>query len=300
MNSAHEWNDYWSQKPQTEALFTDKKGQAVTDFAAFWQARLDPYPESTRILDVACGAGALFKSVAPLKFTHLAGLDCSSDALALFSQQFPTATTILNNTNALPADEIGQHDLIVSQFGIEYLGPHGLNSIPKLLHEGAEFIALCHYKDGHIYTRYKNEQQAIELLFEIGAFTHAKQVVENYRQKPADGVAEAKRYLATLANYRQRWNAGSLHFVQGIYQLLSDIASYEAQDLLNWVDGMEGQLRQTLARVSVICDVALSADDIAELIQRDSGQVEQWSARPFYMEGATLPVAWELGYKKTT
>lgn len=303
MNSIDEWNCYWKNSVQSDALFTDANGKAINDFVVFWDTLLCNRENDQNVLDIACGSGALFNSVSNLSQSHLAGLDCSEHALKLFSQRFPKARTIINTSLELPHKVVEAFDLLVSQFGVEYLGISTIGRLPSQLKQGAEFVGLCHYKGGHIESRYALELKAITLLSELNAVQEAKEIVDRLFSRDdlsTDSSADSLKsnFFKNLEAYREHWNAGTLHFVQGIYQLLTHYKQYNKTDILAWIDGMADQLEVARQRVTAICDVALSEQDIKEIIRLSSCKPSDWIARPFYMANSKLPVAWELRYKK--
>lgn len=298
MNSVTEWNEYWSTKPQEEALFTDASGKAIGDFKVYWAEYFRNKNLSSGVIDIACGSGSLFASVGQLSTAKLSGLDCSQNALALFSKRFPTADTFLNTSSELPKEPISSHAIIVSQFGIEYLGVDAILSVPEMMSAGAEFNALCHYKDGHIHARYSNEKASLSLLFTLRAFDKAREICQLLEDDGTAAAIKKEHFFSHITMHRDKWNGGSLYFVQGIYQMLSNSASYDTNDIIDWINGIEVQLRQSFERISTICDVALSASDIDVITKSATGESGTWSSSPFFLEGSTLPVAWSLSFKK--
>lgn len=300
MNSVKEWNQYWNSAsaPQSDALFTDAEGKAIKDFVVFWEDCFSNSDKDSHILDVACGSGALFKSVSHLPSSNIAGLDCSEHALALFKEAFPHSRTILNSSEQLPNDVIGTFDKVVSQFGIEYLGKETLAKLPLQLKKGAEFVALCHYQDGHIHSRYAAEKNALVLLSELRVVEQARQLATGLFVNPDSALPSMSSYFKTLEANKLLWNAGALHFIQGAYQLLGNYKQYNKSDIVNWIEGMDKQLQLAFQRVSAICDVALSKQDVDDVIAFSNQDHQCWTAKPFYMASSKLPVAWELRFKK--
>lgn len=300
MNSVEEWNQYWNSASahQSDALFTDAEGKAIKDFIVFWEDFFSSSDKDAHILDVACGSGALFKSVSHLPLSNIAGLDCSEHALALFKEAFPHSRTILNSSKQLSSDCIGTFDNVVSQFGIEYLGKETLAKLPSKLKKDAEFVALCHYQDGHIHSRYAAEKNALVLLSELKAVEQAKQLTIDLFVNPDNALPSMSAYFKTLEANKQHWNGGALHFIQGAYQLLGNYKQYNKNDIVNWIEGMDKQLQLAYQRVSAICDVALSMQDVDDIIAISNQDHQCWTAKPFYMASSKLPVAWELRFKK--
>ncbi len=296
MTTVDDWNEYWKENPNSKVLFTGDDGKTIGDFEKFWSQILPYHTQNLSVIDIACGSGALFQTFGDKAFSRKAGLDCSSDALNSLQKNVPDAEGILNETSVLPKETLIEFDLILSQFGIEYLGTESIKDIPGKMKQGAEFIALCHYKGGHIYSRYKREKEGIETLFAIEAFENALKIAELINNDTIAYESRARDYLSHLATLDKKWCAGSLHFVNGIQQLFVAYKQYDHSDILAWIKGFKLQLDIIYRRVTTICDVALSESDVQQIT---SGQYSgYWTASPFTLKNSSLPVAWNLRFKK--
>mgnify|MGYP000111985515 FL=1 len=296
MGTIDDWNQYWKENPDSKVLFTGDDGKSILDFEHFWSKNLPNETEMQSVIDIACGAGALFQIFGDKRFHRKVGLDCSVDALNSLKKNVPDAQVILNKASQLPKEKLIEFDLIVSQFGIEYLGAEAIKNMPTMMKEGSRFIALCHYKNGHIYSRYNREKEGMESLFEIHAFENALQIADLIVTDPNVYENRAKQYLSHLSTLDNKWCAGSLHFVNGIKQLFLAYKHYEHSDILAWIKGFEQQLETIYRRVSAICDVALSTSDIKQIT--NGKYSDSWVVRPFLLKNKNLPVAWDLRFKK--
>ncbi len=296
MATTDDWIQYWKENPNSKVLFTGDDGKSIEDFEKFWSQNLPYDTENLSVIDIACGAGALFETFADKAFCRKVGLDCSSDALKSLLKNFPDAEVILNQTSALPKERLLEFDLIISQFGIEYLGTEAITNIPVMMKCDAEFISLCHYKGGHIYSRYEREKEGMETLFANHAFEKALQIADLIKSDSTLFESRARAYLSYLATMNNKWCAGSLHFVNGINQLFVSYKQYEHSDILTWIRGFKQQLETIYRRVSSICNVALSESDVQQITggQHSDG----WTVRPFTIKNSSLPVAWNLRFKK--
>ena len=296
MATISEWNQYWKENPNSKVLFTGDDGKAIESIEKFGPPNL-PYDTKTlSIIDIACGSGALFQTFGDKEFYRKAGLDCSKDALKSLHINVPDAESILNETSVLPKEKLIEFDLILSQSGIEYLGTEAIKNIPTMMKPGADFIALCHYQGGHIYSRYKREKEGIETLFAIEAFENALQIADLMKNDLVAYENRAKDYLSYLSTLNNTWCAGSLHFVNGVQQFFVAYRQYDHSDILAWVRGFKQQLDIIYRRVTAICNVALSESDVQQVT---SGQYsDSWSASPFKLKNSCLPVAWNLRFKK--
>jgi SAM-dependent methyltransferase len=293
MSSLVEWNDYWRNNGDVQSLYSDKNGKPFKEFSFFWNSALPGTKRDLKILDIACGTGALFKSLNDVCFDTIAGLDCSEVALGSFNKNFPQAKTFLTNGTKLPKNIVKTFDVIVSQFGIEYLGKNAVVDVLNSLKPNAEFIALCHFKGGHIHSRYEKERRAIEQLFFIDAFEVSLSLVHEAMSNEASTMTKMTSFIDKLKSDMDLNVGGCSHFIGGIEQLFSSFSAYHPNDITGWIKGMRTQLETTLSRVQVITDVALSEDEIKRIFELTSDNL-RWQAQPFFVNKSDLPTAWEI------
>lgn len=296
MNSLNEWNDYWKDNTNVDSLFTDSNGAAFEEFSVFWCSSLKQNTNSKSIIDLACGTGALFSSIGKIKLNRMAGLDCSPLALDAFNKKFPNAKTYLSEGTELPKEIIGDYDIVVSQFGIEYLGKASIIRLPEIMKPGAQFIALCHCKDGHIHSRYQKEREALELLFSKNSFSEAIALAES-DPRDDDTIERMKNYASYLKSQKGLGYGGSQYYVEGVNQIFANFHAYHQNDVVNWIGGMEVQLHAAYKRICTITDVALSTEDIEE-ITSTAGNKLNWNVSLFHIRSSDLPSAWKLTYVK--
>jgi len=293
MSSLVEWNDYWRNNGDVQSLYSDKNGKPFKEFSLFWNNALPSTKRDLKIIDIACGTGALFKSLNDVYFETIAGLDCSEVALASFKKNFSQAETYLTNDTRLPKDIIKTYDVVVSQFGIEYLGKNAFVDVLSSLKPKAEFIALCHFKDGHIHARYEKERRAIEQLFFIDAFEESLLLVHEAAATEANTTSRMKIFIEKLKSNVDLKVGGCSHFVGGIEQLFSSFSAYHPNDITGWIRGMRTQLETALSRVKVITDVALSEYEIKKILKLADCNVN-CQVQPFFVNKNDLPTAWEI------
>ena len=61
MGTIDDWNQYWNENPDSKVLFTGDDGKSILDFEHFWSKNLPNETEMQSVIDIACGAGALFQ-----------------------------------------------------------------------------------------------------------------------------------------------------------------------------------------------------------------------------------------------
>jgi SAM-dependent methyltransferase len=141
MNLASHWDHYW-RSGQTHSCFYGGR-PTVTD--STWVSFLTALPAGARILDLACGAGALARLVvASGKAFDVVGVDYASSIGPIPGVRLITGVAI----EALPfSDE--SFDAVISQFGFEYAdAPRAAVESTRVLAPGGCVALLVHAREG--------------------------------------------------------------------------------------------------------------------------------------------------------
>lgn len=297
-----EWERYWEDTPSSQAVYADKQGNAHQDIVAFWQSVIDKSIAEgcLRMVDIACGNGALFRSVKLPSVVALAGVDCSREALRQFTRSFPEARTFPMVDNVIPPLISNQH-LYLSQFGIEYIGLEAFGQVAELMPSGSKFVALSHIREGHIWSRYRDEQCAITWVLQNGYIESVMEAVSALFTASFVGETKARfSFLhAQLRDLCERTPVGGhVHLYQGAVSLLAEWQSYEPSDISSWLLGMKRQLVTSESRLKHMCAVAITQEQVSDLQEALRPKVTSFSATPFYTSFASLPVAWHIRFAK--
>lgn len=141
MDGRETWSRYWASG-QTHSCFA--AGQPF-DSRFVWKEFFDSLGPGARVLDLACGAGALTR----LAMAHPHGFDVTgadyADTLAAIEGARVVAGAALE---ALPF-EAGSFDAAISQFGLEYADTGAaLREAARVLAPGGRLGVLAHARDG--------------------------------------------------------------------------------------------------------------------------------------------------------
>lgn len=302
MSDVEEWERYWQETPSIQAVYTDKEGNPHQDIVTFWQSVVDEASVAggTKLVDIACGNGALFKSVRLPRDVVLTGVDCAHQALQQFKRFFPEAMTLPVINNVIPT-QIANHHLYLSQFGIEYIGIDAFSHVVDLMPTKSRFVALSHIHNGHIWTRYRQEQSAIAWILNNGYIQCALETVGLLFSSTFE-VSHQEAFEAQHAELL-KWcervpYGGHVHLYQGVSSLIGQWQAYEKKDIETWLEGMEQQLIASERRLQHMCSIAITEAQIGELAKTLTSRVTSFSAIPFYASFATLPVAWQICFSK--
>jgi ubiquinone/menaquinone biosynthesis C-methylase UbiE len=141
MDGRETWSRYWASG-QTHSCFAAGK---PFDSGFVWKPFLDALAPGARVLDLACGAGALTR----LAVAHPHGFDVTGADYAATLAPVEGARMVAGAAlEALPF-EAGAFDAAISQFGLEYADTGAaLAQAARVLAPGGRLGVLAHARDG--------------------------------------------------------------------------------------------------------------------------------------------------------
>lgn len=273
------WDNYW-QGTQDSSAFSDGGANhpaIQTYWLNFFHELAGNANESPiRILDLACGNGALLHLLAQsgnLEQCEVTCVDTSAAALNTIAQQFPQAKTILASADDTQLDS-NTYDLIVSQFGIEYAGLEAIDEAIRLLSKDGRLRLLLHFKGGSIAGECTRNQHAINAFLASGFISAAKSLFETGyaaanggERQPYD---EAGKSLSKLlpeieALIRTNANLAAADLMEKLYmdvgRIHTNLLKYDPQEVSAWLAQSEIECRAYLDRMQSMLDAALSEDE---------------------------------------
>ena len=165
-----QWSDFWQQG------FITTFGPGMPDnyqgaTAGFWRAQLESLDSGARILDIACGNGAI--AIIAAGVSKETGKDFQITACDLAQiNETVTGSEELNElrgtikfhskvANEKLPFKPGAFDLVVSHYGVEYGDlPHSISEIRRVLAPGGTFVALAHHSDSPLLQAARSESKA--------------------------------------------------------------------------------------------------------------------------------------------
>ncbi len=141
MDARETWSRYWASG-QTHSCFAAGK---PFDTGFVWAGFFDSLAPGARVLDLACGAGALTR----LAVDHPHGFAVTGADYADMLAPIQGARTVAGAAlEALPF-EAGAFDAVISQFGLEYADTAAaLREAARVLAPGGRLGVLAHARDG--------------------------------------------------------------------------------------------------------------------------------------------------------
>lgn len=309
-----DWSNYWTGRvaKQAGAALIGVGIETDATLAALWARVFRGQPADTRVLDLACGAGAALKAAARAGLTDLTGLDMVADAIVSLQRELPQARGVV-----APANKTGltdnRFDLIVSQFGFEYAGAEETaHEVARILAPGGQFASICHYADGAIAHECQGRIGQLKEIEDSEFIPRAKELFRaTYatmdtatKEESARAVALAneksdafkpalQRLIAVAQNNRLSGLAG--HLYQGAAQLFERRSAYALPDVLGWLDGMQGELDAYTGRMKSMVESALDAGQVSAVLDTlKAAGFEPAAPEEVKLSGSEQPSAWFL------
>lgn len=293
------WLEYWQQEELQPDVFTDKQGNKHKALQEFWQHHLLTFTAGNKLLDIASGAGAIYRCIPNIDVYDAHALDISGDALERLKTDIPSVHT---HAQMLTDGSFAkQHfDGVFSQFGIEYLGDSGFSHLPRLLKDGAKCVFLSHLKGGVVDSVTQQSLTGLQLIEQTNFLNLAERVAEAFqldqKQEVAHCVDSFMQIEPKVAQYCEKVPSGHhTNLYQGVKTLLSNYNSYEHSVVIKWIDVARKQALENTERLQSMHNAALNQQDIDRLSAMLVKQgLNITSAKPFYLRAGDPPAAWEI------
>lgn len=293
------WLEYWQQEELQPDVFTDKQGNKHDALLAFWRSHFESLQTGTRVLDIASGAGAIYRCLPEIEKFDAHALDISNDALTRLKADLPSVQTHPKRLASSTFLDI-QFDCVVSQFGIEYLGDNGFELVPNLLNIGGKCIFLCHIENGIVAQVTEESLTGLHLLQQTQFLQKARAVACAFHQgekvKIDPAVQAFMKVEPSIASYCQAIPKGHhTHLYNGVKQLLSHYNNYQHEHVIDWLEGASAQAMENIERLESMRKATLNQNDITRIQSSLAKQnLTITSARPFYLRPEDPPAAWEI------
>lgn len=163
MGDAAHWDHYWRLGHQHSCF---SGGQAV-EAGELWGPFFQRAPVGARVLDLACGAGAVARhAVNASRGLDVTGVDFATHIRPVDGVRFVTGASI----EALPFADAA-FDIVVSQFGFEYANEErALREAARVLAPGGSLQFLIHAREGAAVRDLAGRLERAQALLAEGGF----------------------------------------------------------------------------------------------------------------------------------
>lgn len=306
-NGADPWDVYW-RSARREAVFAEA-GPSDPSLDIFWRGVLDGPRGGGRMVDLACGAGAVARRALDAGGWTVFGLDAAPQAISGARAERPELRAVIASAAAIPmADK--SFDLVVSQYGVEYAGLQAFSEMARLVAPGGRAAALVHYRDGAIYREVGGriaEMRAVTETAEFFPAAHGFFETLFAAERPNEGAtpdaaamrAASQRFEAAarvLAPFAAAGPQGlAAHLLGGTRQLYERRRAYDLRDIAGWLSGMEAEVVAFRGRMNAMQAAALDKADAGAVQARFAAAgLDAPAPQPFRMGASPHPAAWVI------
>lgn len=264
MNPDDPWTLYWQGGPLHSCIASqDQRDQVTID--ALWTALAERLPPAAQVLDLACGNGAVPRSLlAARRDLAITAVDLAEIApdrlLAAFEQLAHVRFIPRTDICRLPfPDE--QFDAATSQFGLEYAPRSAaLREAARVLRPGAMLRLLMHHSDSGVVRPAAAVIAEIEQLFQPAGLLEALQAFIAGRCSLEQLEAAGQAYLVG-PQARTRHVSGQV--LTGIDQIIRDIRGKPARARA-LAESMQARLQAERLRLTQLQTAALGEAEMAD------------------------------------
>lgn len=308
------WDGYWRQAQEVAAHRAGGPHEylLVEFWTGLFRERLSRRRD-LRILDIACGNGAVLEylagSVAEAGDTAPAitavGMDGSGAAVAELRGRQPWVSVVIADVSRTPFAP-GRFDLVTSQFGVEYGGADAPLEAARLVGEGGVLALVLHLKEGGIYRECAINLRAIEAMrrllpvaretLDAGiAASHgvgARAVFQNADRRFSQGVAEVE---AEFRKFGKEVAEGLIfRLYVDIAHIYRNMGRFSQEEVGIWLGRMGGEVETYRDRMAAMLDSALDREQLRELGRKlECTGLHLWQSRALSL-GSHGEAAWAM------
>ncbi len=304
-SKASDWSNYWQGRAGTEtgAALAGAGVENMESLNNFWGETFSNADKTSRVLDLACGAGSAIKHADANGIQNLTGADISEGALSALQTKVPAAKCVLCSADETPFGD-GSFDFVVSQFGFEYADYLKAGAeVARLLAPNGKFIAVSHYQGGAIEVEVSLNMRCAQKIIDSQFIEASTQIItdlfEQKTIKPVHQSAFERAQPLLISAIKEDPTGLGQHLYQGFQQLYQRRQAYKLSDITGWLSGMEHEVQAYIGRMQSMKDAALDKEAVEVLMQvfKEHG-CETETPEPFLLREDEAPGAWVLKASK--
>lgn len=300
------WTHFWRQGHITTfaTSFSNNYDGTLGDF---WQDYFTNLATHSRILDIACGNGAIAALAAQLSMSQTKEFHICASDLAQIQPPANLERALLDTIDFYPETPAQQQpfpsqsfDAIVSNFGFEYSEtPATLKEIKRLLVSQGSFVALCHHTESTLIQQAESDAAIYQAALDTHQlFSTLKTVLRGRasgstaQNKPS--AAFNKKMNAFIGAHGKQPSAKEI--IQSISHLARSAAGNPLEVQLANVDDAEKEFTFASRRLQHMQKAALSDAAISQLTTNatELGFAIQVQRPLISTAGQTIAWVWQL------
>ena len=281
------WSRYW-QSGAGESCFAEG---GAPEIRQFWQSYLQGLSAGTRVLDAACGGGALTRQLVEYKTGfEVTGVDYASELPEVSGASIQAGISL----ESLPF-ESGTFGAVVSQFGLEYADhERALGEVLRVLADDGALGLVMHKAGSPLLQAAQRERDSISPLLDDGGLLAT-----------ARSLAAAADRNTAIARSRATDTAFKTATQGDVTATLDWALTFFAEIMENWprrgqryLAGncalLVDELSAFKARIDAMHQAALSAEAVHRLVARVEASKPRLSVRLSPLGAEDQPLAWAV------
>jgi hypothetical protein len=300
----NEWDTYWQAADADGEVFVGEKGEKNNVLKSYWTDIFSAFSKDDLIVDIASGAGSIYRSIDYSAFDHLYAVDASKPALASLKSDL-SSINIIEQDISEPILGLSKIKRIVSQFGIEYGGVASFEAAIGQIDNGGSIHTVSHIEDSTIQTKQKHQLSGIALLHDSRFFSVSKLCVRSiFDNDKAEIDKHTLQFRAIEPNVRgfsnQHPQTLTAHILNAFQQMMQRLSRFDKEEVLLWLDESEQQSFTIKKRGEAIVGAALNQekiDRIEKLCERNN--FTAFEAKNVYGDAQTQPIGVAISAKKS-
>ena len=316
-NETLSWDKFWQSSNHSQA-FSDH-GVNHPTIQTYWQNFFlqisEEGKDTIKLLDLACGNGALFDIANTVpsasKQIVFTGIDSSKAATDNLLVKHPKARVINSPLSTLPFDD-NSFDVVTSQFGLEYAGLDNIDEAIRVLADGGSLRLLVHFKGGTIAGECQRNLNTLTVLRDSNFIALARDLFHTGAQAAqgknrAEYDAAGSALAATLPKIEHTiQHAGDLpavdmleHLYLTVGKIHNNLTQYDPQEVQSWLSDVEAENLAYQGRMESMLNAAIDEDEFAALCAKVTNKgLSVTQAGPLLPHDSNRSLAWALTAKK--
>lgn len=275
ISELNEWSRYWESEGQSGEVFCDRRGSPNQTLSSYWISVFNQFMPLDTIVDVACGAGSIYRSVDVKNYQDLHAIDGSESALSILKRDFPNVNVHSQN---ITEGELSVKNILhaVSQYGVEYGGVEAFDTVARSVVAGGTLNVISHCEDSVIQCHQQAQIDGVKLIQHYDFFSKAAECVKYIFANDSENVMPAVKRFKEIEPYiadfsTQHSNTICAHMHKSLKTLMENVSKYSEQDIKNWLSSASKQCDDVVGRASSVRDASLTGrkiKNIADILQK--------------------------------
>lgn len=281
MDKAKAWGAYWAQMGEVGGCLPGAPPVVEAQLAQLWGQFAQGFAPGSKLLDLACGTGAVMRSV--LRGNER--LDLTGVDYAVLPKGRAKKIKLIGETDiaALPFED-DSFDGLTSQFGIEYSDiAKSAPEIARVAKPGAQLRFVIHHDASPIVAQNTKRHAAMSGIAQSAIFDMARSVIT----QPGSSTALLSQAFSLVARGHPDQSV-----VREIAAGVDNAIQIGGKQGSNELKRIETNLAQECGVLEALLDVALDGNGIASFLTSLAAGFRCAPATPIKLQGLATPIAW--------